>query len=155
MEFGNGARKYLHVHSGWSDDNDGMRSGSRYTLWATDGSARVLPAIEFVTGNNQNILGPGELLRKVNISGRALNRRYATRRFTLTKAQPLQGLRVGTHDSTGEVLITVSAATSFPVHVRFPEAPSAQQVVAELDARIPDELYFDLIRMVVPITANT
>lgn len=116
---------------------------AEYTLWATDGSERVVPAIEFVTGNNQNILAPGELLRKVNISGRALSRRYAMRRFTLTKAGRSSIFLVGTLDSTGEVLITVSAATSFPVHVRFRQPPSAPQVVAELDAKIPDELYFD------------
>lgn len=116
---------------------------AEYTLWATDGSERVIPAIEFVTGNNQNILASGELLRKVNISGRALNRCYAMRRFTLTQAGRSSIFLVGTRDQAGEVLITVSAATSFPVHVRFPELPSAQQVVAELDTRIPDELYFD------------
>ena len=32
---------------------------AEYTLWATDGSVRVVPAIEFVTGNNQNILALG------------------------------------------------------------------------------------------------
>jgi CO/xanthine dehydrogenase FAD-binding subunit len=114
-----------------------------YTLWATDGSVRVVPAIEFVTGNNENILAPGELLRKVEISGRALNRRYAMRRFALTQAGRSSIFLVGTRDPNGEVLITVSAATSFPVHVRFPEAPTAEQITAELDAQIPDELYFD------------
>lgn len=116
---------------------------AKYTLWAPDGSQRVVPAIEFVTGNNENILEPGELLRKVNISGQALNRRYAIRRFTLTKAGRSSIFVVGTLDSNGEVLITVSAATSFPVHVRFPQPPSASQVVTELDTKIPDHLYFD------------
>ncbi|MCB0934072.1 MAG: FAD binding domain-containing protein [Mycobacterium sp.] len=116
---------------------------AEYTLWATDGSVRVVPAIEFVTGNNQNILAPGELLRKVNISGAALNRRYALRRFALTQAGRSSIFLVGTLDPTGEVLITVSAATKFPVHVRFPAPPSAQEVVDELDAQVPDDLYFD------------
>lgn len=116
---------------------------AEYTLWATDGSVRVVPAIEFVTGNNQNILAPGELLRKVDISGRALNRRYALRRFALTKAGRSSIFLVGTIDSSGEVLITVSAATKFPAYVRFSEPPSPQQVAAELDAQIPDDLYFD------------
>lgn len=116
---------------------------AEYTLIATDGSVRVVPAIEFVTGNNENILAPGELLRKVNISGRALNRRYALRRFALTKAGRSSIFVIGTRDSNGEVLMTVSAATKFPVYARFSELPSSQQVVAELDARIPDDLYFN------------
>lgn len=116
---------------------------AEYTLWATDGSVRVVPAIDFVTGNNQNILTPGELLRKVKIPIESLNRRYALRRFTLTQAGRSSILLVGTRDRTGEVLITVSAATQHPVHLRFSGLPGSAQVVSELDARISDDLYFD------------
>ena len=38
-----------------------------YTLQATDGSERTVDAADFVTGNHENILAPGELLRKIDI----------------------------------------------------------------------------------------
>lgn len=116
---------------------------AEYTLWATDGSIRVVPAIAFVTGNNQNILAPGELLRKVTIPMESLNRQYTIRRFTLTQAGRSSIFLVGTRDTSGEILITVSAATKHPVHLRFSGMPSSAQVASELDTRIPDDLYFD------------
>ena len=38
-----------------------------YTLRATDGSERTVDAVDFVTGNHENVLAPGELLRKIDI----------------------------------------------------------------------------------------
>ena len=56
-----------------------------YTLWARDGSERVVEAVDFVTGNHANVLAPGELLRKIDIKIHALDKHHAHRRFTLTK----------------------------------------------------------------------
>ena len=33
---------------------------AQYELWAADGSARTVDALDFVTGNNQNMLRPGK-----------------------------------------------------------------------------------------------
>ena len=55
-----------------------------YTLQSTDGSERSVDAVDFVTGNHENILAPGELLRKIDIPASALRKRHAHRRFTLT-----------------------------------------------------------------------
>src|SRR6195952_3165225 len=55
-----------------------------YTLWGTDGCERVIDAADFVTGNHQNVLGPGEILRKIAIPASALGKRQTHRRFTLT-----------------------------------------------------------------------
>ena len=38
-----------------------------YTLWAADGSERTVDAVDFVTGNHENILAPGEMLRSIDI----------------------------------------------------------------------------------------
>ena len=38
-----------------------------YTLWSADGHERTVDAGDFVTGDHQNILGPGELLRSIHI----------------------------------------------------------------------------------------
>ncbi|MGB3009754.1 MAG: FAD binding domain-containing protein, partial [Mycobacterium sp.] len=56
-----------------------------YTLWAPDGSQRTVAAADFVTGDHQNVLQPGEVLRSIDIPISALRKRHAHRRFTLTK----------------------------------------------------------------------
>ena len=43
-----------------------------YTLLSTDGSERRVDAADFVTGNHTNILGPGEVLRSIDIPASAL-----------------------------------------------------------------------------------
>ncbi|MCB0917936.1 MAG: FAD binding domain-containing protein [Actinobacteria bacterium] len=114
-----------------------------YLLISPDGSERTVPAIDFVTGNNVNILRPGELMRKLTISAAALNRRYALRRFSLTKAGRSSVFLVGTRDpESGEFLLTVSAATIHPFHIRDAGVPSAAALLDML-AEIPDDKYFD------------
>ena len=51
---------------------------------ATDGSERTVDAADFVTGNHENVLAPGEVLRKIDIPADALRKRHAHRRFSLT-----------------------------------------------------------------------
>jgi CO/xanthine dehydrogenase FAD-binding subunit len=115
-----------------------------YTLWGAAGEWREVPAIEFVTGNNQNILRPGELLRSIFIPRASLMRRFTLRRFTLTKEGRSSIFLVGTLDpASGELLITVTAATAHPVHLRFATPPDAAALRAALDHAIPRELYFD------------
>jgi xanthine dehydrogenase iron-sulfur cluster and FAD-binding subunit A len=117
---------------------------AQYTLWAVDGSVRVVPAIDFVTDNNVNILEPGELLRSIHIPLSSLMRTHVIRRFTLTKHGRSSIYLVGTADrSSGELLITVSAATIHPVHLRFAGMPSRDELTAAIDHGIPNELYFD------------
>lgn len=116
---------------------------AEYLLIAPDGSERTVPAIEFVTGNNANILAPGELMRKLTISQAALNRKYTMRRFMLTKAGRSSIFLVGTSEpDSGEFLLTVSAATIHPFHIRTAAVPEAAEL-AELLKQIPDEKYFD------------
>src|SRR3984893_5644248 len=55
-----------------------------YTLWPRDAPPREVPAAEFVTGNNTNVLHPGELLRSIKIPVAALSKRFAFRRASLT-----------------------------------------------------------------------
>lgn len=117
---------------------------AQYTLWSVDGTARVVPAIDFVTGDNTNILRRGELLRSILVPVPSLWRSYTIRRFSLTKHGRSSIFLVGTVDPTsGELLITVSAATIRPVLLRLAGSPTATDVRAALDDQIPHELYFD------------
>ena len=114
------------------------------TLLARDGSSRTVPAIDFVTGNNRNILAPGELLRNIHLPATALAKRFAIRRATLTHLGRSAALLVGTQDSAGgDMLITITAATPRPVQLRLPNGTSAQALAQALEAVLPEGSYFD------------
>ncbi|OBB09632.1 FAD-binding molybdopterin dehydrogenase, partial [Mycobacteriaceae bacterium 1482268.1] len=95
-----------------------------YTLQATDGSERTVDAAEFVTGNHQNILAPGELLRQVNIPSDALRKRHAHRRFTLTHLGRSTIFMIGTQGER-DLLLTITAGTTRPVRLAFDSIPDA------------------------------
>jgi len=115
-----------------------------YTLWPRDGDPRQVAAIDFVTGNHANVLAPGELLRNIHLPARALKKTFAFRRASLTHLGRSGVLLVGTLDrASGELVLTVTAATVHPVQLRFASAPDAPALRAAIDAGIPDALYFD------------
>ena len=115
-----------------------------YTLWPRGGAPRQVAAADFVTGNNQNVLRPGELLRSIHLPAEALGKTFAFRRASLTHLGRSAVLLIGTRSHrTGAVLLTVTAATAHPVQLRFPRPPLADELRLALDAGIPDALYFD------------
>lgn len=114
-----------------------------YRLWATDGSERTVPASGFVTGNHQNVLRPGEILRSVHIPDRALRKRYTLRRFTLTKLGRSTIFMLATQSpGTDDLLLTITAGTTVPVVLRFDTMPDADALQEHIDA-IPSDVWFD------------
>lgn len=114
------------------------------TLLARDGTSRTVAAVDFVTGNNRNILAPGELLRSIHLPARALAKRFAIRRATLTHLGRSAALLVGTQaHAGGDMLITITAATPRPIQLRLPQGASAEALRQALDAAIPTDGYFD------------
>jgi CO/xanthine dehydrogenase FAD-binding subunit len=114
-----------------------------YTLWAPDGSERTVKAADFVTGNHENILAPGEVLRKIDIPINALRKRHAHRRFTLTKLGRSTIFMIGTQTSgAADLLLTITAATTHPILLAFDSVPDADELQARID-RLPDEVWFD------------
>ncbi|MGB8520032.1 MAG: FAD binding domain-containing protein, partial [Candidatus Tumulicola sp.] len=113
-----------------------------YELWPREGSARRIPAAEFVTGVHANVLAPGELLRAIHVSASVLERRHAFRRASQTHLGRSSVLLIGTraHD---EVVVTVTAATVHPVQLRFDRMLLAHDLRGVIDATIPPELYLD------------
>lgn len=82
---------------------------ARYELWAPDGTVRTVDALDFVTGDHQNVLGPGEVLRRIDIPARALRKRATHRRFTLTRLGRSTVFLVGTQTpGTSDLLLTVT-----------------------------------------------
>ena len=115
-----------------------------YTLWPRGGAPRQVAAADFVTGNNRNVLRPGELLRSIHLPAEALGKTFAFRRASLTHLGRSAVLLIGTRaPRTNAVLLTVTAATARPVQLRFERPPSADGLRLALDAGIPDSMYFD------------
>jgi CO/xanthine dehydrogenase FAD-binding subunit len=115
-----------------------------YTLWPRDAPPREVPAVDFVTGNHTNVLRPGELLRSIKIPASALAKRFAFRRSSLTHLGRSAALVIGTQDrASGDLLVTITAATPRPVQLSFGQMPSAIDMRRSIDAKIPAEGYFD------------
>ena len=115
-----------------------------YTLWPRNAPPRDLAAIDFVTGNNTNVLAAGELLRAIHIPAAALSKQFAFRRASLTKLGRSAALLIGTRDQkAGDLLLTITAATPRPVQLRFERVPTAEVLRRTIDERIPADGYFD------------
>ncbi|WP_088344403.1 MULTISPECIES: FAD binding domain-containing protein [Rhodomicrobium] len=113
-----------------------------YTLWPRDGAPREVAAVDFVTGDNANILAPGELLRSILLPASALSKRFAFRHASMTKLGRSAALIVGTQGE-GDLLLTITAATPRPIQFYFPEMPPATALRRAIDARIPADGYFN------------
>jgi CO/xanthine dehydrogenase FAD-binding subunit len=114
------------------------------TLWPRSGQPRQVPIVEFVTGNHQNVLAPGELLRSIFLPAYALRKKFAFRRFALTHLGRSEALLIGTRCPVrGEILLTITAATVRPVQLRFEGLPPAGELKRAIDAAVPFGLYLD------------
>ncbi|MBT2553450.1 FAD binding domain-containing protein [Arthrobacter sp. ISL-5] len=113
------------------------------TVLSPDGSSRELPVADFITGDGQNALAPGELLRSVSLPASALSSRAAFRRLSLSNLGRSGVLLIGMLDGGGRLTLTVTAATKRPVQLRFGSLPDAADLAAALDGAIPDSLYHD------------
>ncbi|MFF2144066.1 FAD binding domain-containing protein [Kitasatospora sp. NPDC058190] len=113
-----------------------------YELCAPDGSARVVDALDFVTGDNQNVLTPGEVLRRITIPARALRKRATHRRFALTRLGRSTVFLVGTQTpGTNDLLLTVTAGTTRPVRLAFDTMPDARTLRQSIDV-VPADVWF-------------
>jgi CO/xanthine dehydrogenase FAD-binding subunit len=113
-------------------------------LCPLEGAPRIVPVLEFVTGNHVNVLAPGELLRSIFLPASALKKNYAFRRFALTRLGRSEALLIGTQSpERGEFLLTITAATLRPVQLRFENIPSAEILKNALDCAAPFDLYLD------------
>ncbi|MEU6084940.1 FAD binding domain-containing protein [Streptomyces sp. NPDC047108] len=113
-----------------------------YELWASDGSTRTVDAADFVTGEHNNVLGAGEILRRVTIPAHALRKRPAHRRFSLTRLGRSTVFLIGTRTpGTDDLLLTVTAGTTRPVRFAFATLPDARTLQQRIDD-IPAGVWF-------------
>jgi CO/xanthine dehydrogenase FAD-binding subunit len=114
------------------------------TLRAMDGSERRVPVAEFVTGNNRNVLGEGELLRAVTVPDAALRQPTAFRRASLHEHGRSAALLIGRTDpADGSMTLTVTASTVRPIGLWFPLQPGAGQLRRAVEAAVPRGEWFD------------
>ena len=113
------------------------------TIWKADGSEQTIDVAGFVTGNQCNVLAPGDLLRQIEIPLAALKRRSAFRQISLTPVGRSAALLIGSLDGGGGFALTVTGSTRRPVQLSFAAIPRADELRDMLLQSIPDALYHD------------
>jgi CO/xanthine dehydrogenase FAD-binding subunit len=111
------------------------------TIWKADGSEWKVAVIDFVTGNQRNVLAAGDLLRCIDIPISALIRRSAFRQTSLTPLGRSAALLIGSINAGGSLTLTVTASTARPIQLSFVGFPPAQELREVILHRIPDGLY--------------
>jgi len=113
------------------------------TIWQADGAERKIEVADFVTGDQQNVLQPGDLLRQIDIPLAALKRRSAFRQISLAPAGRSAALLIGSLTSDDTLLLTVTASTKRPVHLSFDRIVDPGAMRQAILQAIPDGIYHD------------
>lgn len=103
-------------------------------LWPGEGGERRIPVAQLVTGVQQTLLAPGEVVRALEIPLATLRSRTAFRRIALSNLGRSGALVVGRADADGSVVVTITASTPAPAQLRFERSPSADELDEALDA---------------------
>ncbi len=114
------------------------------TLWPRSGEPRQIAVVELVTGDHENVLAPGELMRSIFLPAFALRKKFAFRRFTLTHLGRSEVLLIGTRCPARDVfLLTITAAIVRPVQLRFEGMPAGDELRRAINDAVPFGLYLD------------
>jgi CO/xanthine dehydrogenase FAD-binding subunit len=114
------------------------------TIWKADGREQQIDVVDFVTGNQRNVLASGDLLRQIDIPLAALKRRSAFRQISLTPVGRSAALLIGSLSSDeGAFTLTVTGSTKRPIQLSFAGIPRADELRDMIQQRIPDTLYHD------------
>jgi CO/xanthine dehydrogenase FAD-binding subunit len=113
------------------------------TIWKADGSEQTIDVADFVTGNQCNVLAPGDLLRQIEIPLAALKRRSAFRQISLTPVGRSAALLIGSVGGDSGFVLTVTGSTRRPIKLPFAGIPRADELRDTILQRIPDALYHD------------
>src|SRR3954463_15079412 len=111
------------------------------TIWQAGGGERKITVSDFVTGDQRNVLAPGDLLRQIDIPLAALKRRSAFRQISLTPVGRSAALLIGSITAEGALALTITAATARPVQLSFIGIPAAEELRETILQRISDDLY--------------
>ncbi|HEX3873387.1 MAG TPA: FAD binding domain-containing protein [Solirubrobacteraceae bacterium] len=108
------------------------------TIWTRAGQTREVAVCDFVLGPGENVLESGDLLRSIFLPAASLRSPTAFRQLSLSPVGRSAVLVIGRRDPDDDaVVITVTAAVSRPVALRFDAPPSADELRDALDAADP------------------
>jgi CO/xanthine dehydrogenase FAD-binding subunit len=111
------------------------------TIWQANGGERKISVVDFVTGDQRNVLAPGDLLRQIDIPLAALKRRSAFRQISLTPVGRSAALLIGSVTGDGGLALTITASTKRPVRLSFAGIPNGKELREAILQRIADDLY--------------
>jgi len=115
------------------------------TIWQADGGERKIAVSDFVTGNNTNVLKPGDLLRQIDIPLAALRRQSAFRQISLTPVGRSAALLIRAIAHDGSILFTNTAfaemvgrepdeVLSLRFHQIFHQVPASEYLLSVVHA---------------------
>ena len=108
------------------------------TIWDRSGAPRQLAVTDFVTGDGQCALAPGELLRSVHLPAAALVCTTAFRQIALAPLGRSGAVVIGRRSPADDsVVVTVTAATVAPVQFRFAGLPTRGELLDAIAAEDP------------------
>ncbi|MEV6774268.1 FAD binding domain-containing protein [Nocardia sp. NPDC051030] len=114
--------------------------GSALVWWS--GGDEWIPVSRFVIGPGQTLLDQGDVLRALRIPAANLRSRTAFRKLALTPKGRSGSVVMGRRDRSGALTLTLSAATTRPVVLEFPDLPTSGELSATL-ADIQPDLWYD------------
>ncbi|WP_221584963.1 FAD binding domain-containing protein [Microbacterium sp. G2-8] len=112
-------------------------------VYTPDGGERRLPVAEIPTGDGTNSLGPGDVLRAIDIPARALRSRAVLRKEALADHGRSGAVVTGRVDADGSATFAITAATLTPQVRRFdalPDPGSLAHAVGSADGWYTDPL---------------
>jgi CO/xanthine dehydrogenase FAD-binding subunit len=112
-------------------------------IWMPDGGERRVPIAELVTGVRQTVLTHGEVLRAIELPASTLASRVAARRISLAELGRSGVFVIGRLETSGEFVVTLTAATPRPYQLRFAELPSAAALATAIDELVAGDWYDD------------
>lgn len=103
-------------------------------IWTPFGGTIDMPVSEFVTGNAENALAPGEVLRAIRLPAHALRARAALRKIALAELGRSGAVVTGRVDPDGAAVFGLTAAVERPVVLRFAGLPDAAPLAEAVGA---------------------
>lgn len=106
----------------------------RAVVWHPDGTDSTVPVVDFVTGDRTTLLGPGDVLRSVEVPAYALAARTAYRKIALSAYGRSGAVIIGRRDRDDTFVLTITAATLRPVQLRYASPPDPAVLAADVGA---------------------
>ena len=103
-------------------------------IWSPDGGERRALVADLVTGNGENDLAPGEVLRRIDVPAATLRGRLVLHKIALAELGRSGAVATGRLDADGGTVFGITAATQRPTVFRYRGIPSAQELADDIAA---------------------